>query len=537
MAFQDTFSNIPILAWAVDDWKQFYDLLNKSGSFDLQDYLETYKKDAYDNKIRLLFDNAPLSLNLGGATEKHKLKATDKPVGIFDFSMASRGLYRVPEYYSERLAKLHPLKFKEFELPSGVVPNNLVKDEVIDGQKFYYYEDAGERFECVVQQKGKAAIEQNLPDAKLKFATRNKKVYLTYNKKRGKVKYVEIYSLFYYTSLRGDVQYAVRHIPAMMVAEYLESIGIMTRIYMTRFVKIGGQSDRALKYTSEDGLTLPMADMIPRRSVEGRSALFLQPIIAKEFGQEFEKELAFLISSENFEKVYERIARASQAKEITGTGGIYGNPDWNQNDYWEGVERYRNKYIKYVKDGVFKSKEVLPEAMLFFHDMAIKNYFKEFVATCKSELSDIKNKSYNDATFLIDEDINPYFNWWMRMSATNLKNKINIINSLELRKDLANIESDLQKMIDEVKIITKNLPLFQGSSNPLQRHFKVFTNDILREYGIYDKKNKYSFKNYIINITTEITTYADGLYFGTEEESKERRDALVETVLTELQNF
>ena len=175
--------------------------------------------------------------------------------------------------------------------------------------------------------------------------------------------------------------------------------------------------------------------------------------------------------------------------------------------------------------------------MLFFHDMAIKKYFKEFVATCKPELSDIKNKSYDDATFLIDEDINPYFNWWMRMSATNLKNKINIINSLELRKDLANIESDLQKMIDEVKIITKNLPLFQGSSNPLQRHFKVFTNDILREYGIYDKKNKYSFKNYIINITTEITTYADGLYFGTEEESKERRDELVKTVLTELQNF
>lgn len=534
MPFQDTFSNIPILSWAVDDWEQFYAML---GGFDLETYLQRYKNVSYDNKIRLLFDNAPLNLNLGGATEKHKLKATDKPVGIFDFSMASRGLYRVPEYYSEKLAKKYPLKFKEFELPSGVIPNTLVKDEIIDGQKFYYYDDGKERFECVVQQKGKAAIEQKLPDAKLKFATRNKKVYLTYNKKRGKVKYVEIYSLFYYTSLSGDVQYAIRHIPAMMVAEYLESIGVMTRIYMTRFVLISGSYRRRLKKKSSDGLVLPMSEDIDDSFVKDRSALFVQPIIAKEFGQEFDKELGFMISSRNFDAVYETIATASQNKEITAGIEIYGNPDWKQSEYWEGVERYRNKYQKYVKSGVFKSKEVLPEAMLFFHDMTIKNYMSGFVYTCTNKLEEITGKTYDDANCLIHNYINPFFNWWMRMSATNLKNKINIINSLELRKDLADIDVELQKMIDEVKIIINNLPEVNSAVNPLKQSFESYMFDILREYGVYNQKNIYTFKNYIIQITTEITTYADGVFYETDKENQERRDALVETVLTELQNF
>jgi hypothetical protein len=532
MSFQNTFSNIPILSWAVDDWKQFYDML---GGFDMEDYLKRYKERSYDNKIRLLFDNAPLSLNLGGVTEKHKLKATDKPIGIFDFSMASRGLYRVPEYFSQKLASEYPEKFKEFELPSGVVPNNLVKEDIVDGEKFYYYDTEQERFDCVVQQKGTAAIDQKLPDAKLKFATRNKKVYLTYNRKRGKVKYVEIYSLFYYTSLSGDVQYAVRHIPAMMVAEYLESIGVMTRIYMTRFVAIGSSRDRKLIRRSKDGILLPMADDIP--DIRNKSALFVQPIIAKEFGQEFEKELGFLISSRYFSDVYETIARESQKKEITDGFAIYGNPDWEQNDYWEGVERYRNKYIKYVKAGVFKSKEVVPEAMLFFHDMAIKNLMAEFISTCKTELIDITGKSYDDAEFLIDNDINPFFNWWMRMSAANLKNKINIINSLELRKDLATIDTDLQKMIDEIKIIISNLPNINGGVNPLKSRFETFYKAILKEYSVFDRRDNYSFKNYIISITTEITTYADGVYYNTDQENIDKRNALVENVLTELQNF
>ena len=532
MAFQNTFEGQPILAWAVDDWEQFQELTN---SLDIQTMIQRFKQGSYDNGIRLLFEDAPLKLNLGGETEKNKLITTDKPIGIFDFSLASRGLYRVPEYFSQKLANQYPDKFKEFDLPNGVVPPNLVKQDFDRGQKRYFYTDNNEEFDCEIRQKGTTAINLGLPNANLKFATRNKKVYLTYNRNKGKVKYVEIYSLFYYTSLSGDVQFAVRHIPAMMVADYLESIGVMTRFYMTRFVQLGKSRYRKLR-KEYGGFELPMAK---NKTYVDNRYLFIQPIIAKEFGQEFDKELGFLMSSSDNQSIYRRISSGSQEKELTDGVENYGYPDWSQNDYWEGIERYRNKYQEYVKLGIFKSKEVLPQAMLFFHDMAIKQYMYQFVVNSR-EVIGIKNGNYpSDAEALIDIDVNPFFNWWMRMSATNLKNKIDIINSNELRKDLADMEIGIGKIVDEANIIIKNIPdtLVDGVNKKYNEYVADLLNKILSEYSVYSISNRINFKNYVLSITTEITTYAEGGYFPTSPEEIEKRDELVNNVITELQNF
>ena len=537
--FASRFEGQPILAWAVDDWEQFQELTK---DLDLQDMIRRYKERSYDDDIRLLFDNAPLKLNLGGETEKSKLITTDKPIGIFDFSLASRGLYRVPEYFSQKLANQYPDKFKEFELPSGVVPPNLVKQDFQQGQKRYYFKDDNGEYNCEIRQKGTTAINLGIPNSKLKFATRNKKVYLTYKKNKGKVKYVEIYSLFYFTSLSGDVQYAIRHIPAMMVADYLESIGVMTRFYMTRFVDIGRSSDREMRKKYE-GFDLPMAQSGTKPNA---SYLFIQPIIAKEFGQEFDKELGFLISSANNQSIYREISYKSQEKELKDGVKVYGDPDWEQNNYWEGIERYRNKYQEYVKLGIFKSKEVLPQAMLFFHDMAIKLKMYEFVNTSVSAVNKKTKSSVSEAQALIDVDINPFFNWWMRMSATNLKNKIDIINSNELRKDLADMEIALNKIVDEAYLIVNNIPdtLLDSNDNSYQDFVNKLLEFILATYGVYSSRRKWSvqqqpinFKNYVITITTEITTYAEGGYFPTSEEEIEKREQLVTNVITELQNF
>jgi hypothetical protein len=538
MGFANRFEGQPILAWAVDDWEQFQELTK---DLDLQDMIRRYKQNSYDDGIRLLFDNAPLKLNLGGETEKSKLITTDKPIGIFDFSLASRGLYRVPEYFSQKLANQYPDKFKEFELPSGVVPPNLVKQDFQQGQKRYYFKDDNGEYNCEIRQKGTTAINLGIPNSKLKFATRNKKVYLTYKKNKGKVKYVEIYSLFYFTSLSGDVQYAIRHIPAMMVADYLESIGVMTRFYMTRFVDIGRSSDREMR-TIYEGFDLPMAQSGRKPKA---SYLFIQPIIAKEFGQEFDKELGFLISSANNQSIYREIAGNSQMKELVDGWRVYGDPDWEQNNYWEGIERYRNKYQEYVKLGIFKSKEVLPQAMLFFHDMAIKKKMNEFVSNSVSAINKKTNSSVSEAQALIDVEINPFFNWWMRMSATNLKNKIDIINSNELRKDIADMEIALNKMVDEAYLIVDNIPdsLLDSNYNPYKEYVRGLLEKILEIYEIYVRsrnnfgKRPINFKNYVIGITTEITTYAEGGYFPTSEEEIEKREQLVTNVITELQNF
>ena len=198
-----------------------------------------------------------------------------------------------------------------------------------------------------------------------------------------------------------------------------------------------------------------------------------------------------------------------------------------------------------MKLGIFKSKEVLPQAMLFFHDMAIKLKMSEFVNTSVSAIRKKTNSSVSEAQALIDVEINPFFNWWMRMSATNLKNKIDIINSNELRKDIADMEIALNKMVDEAYLIVDNIPdaLLDSIDNPYKEYVRGLLEKILEIYQIYVSsqynlgKRPINFKNYVISITTEITTYAEGGYFPTSEEEIEKREQLVTNVITELQNF
>jgi len=527
------FETYPVLAWTIDDWEQFHSAIEEEDpNFNFQEYLKRYNENSF-SKINLLFEDAPFKLNLGGQTEKTKLIATDKPIGIFDFSLASMGMYRVPEYFSQKLADKYPNKFEEFQLPSGVVPSNLVNEKIENGKKVFIFEDKNGVFYCEIRQKGRTAMNDGVPGAKLKFATKNKKVYLTHKKNKGKVRYVEIYTLFYYTSLNSDIEYAIRHIPAMMVADYLESVGVMTRIYMTRFVK--RSEYETLRKTTPQGVDLPMYQVAD--DPEFGSSLFIQPIIAKEFGQEFDKSLGFLTSSYNYQDVYKRLAKWAIKKEVTARNpNPYGQPDFEQLDYFEGIERYRNKYQQYVKLGLFKSKEVLPEAMLFFHDMTIKNNLSNFV----SAVERYTNKT--DEQALIDININPFFNWWMRLSATTLKNKIDIINSRELRKDLEAIKIEIGNFIVELDdIVVKSNPNLKKSNVPIGNFFKDLGYKIMgvKEdgYSIINNRGKFDFKKYITNITLEITTYAEGKFFETEEDMKEIKDGLLKSVQKELINF
>jgi hypothetical protein len=533
MAFQNRFEGYPVLAWTVDDWQQFHDAIKEEDpNFDFQKYLKDYNDSSFQ-KISMLFEDAPFKLNLGGQTEKTKLIATDKPMGIFDFSLASMGMYRVPEYFSQKLADEYPDKFKEFGLPSGVVPSNLVSQKNVNGEKVFIFEDTEGIFYCEIRQKGRTAMNDGVPGAKLKFATKNKKVYLTHKRNKGKVKYVEIYSLFYYSVFNSDIEFAIRHIPAMMVADYLENIGVMTRIYMTRFV-VRYQSE-TLKKETPQGVELPMYKIAPNKDFV--NSLFIQPIIAKEFGQEFDKSIGFMTSSQNFEKVYEMIAQWAIKKEVEGDDPYqYGDPDWKQFDYFEGIERYRNKYQEYVKLGLFKSKEVLPEAMLFFHDMTIKNNLSSFLRNARQYTGKMS------AEALIDININPFFNWWMRLSATILKNKIDILNSKELRKDLEAIKIEIGNFLVELNdiVVTSN-PNLIISNITLGDYLKDLGNTILGVrndgYSIIDNKNKLNFKKYITNITLEITTFAEGIYFETEQDRQEIRNELLNKVQNELINF
>lgn len=528
--FRRQFLGLNVLGWTIDSFAALKEVL---GSFDLDNYVKNYRNSSF-KKINNIFANSTFKLNLGGSTDKHKLQTTDKPIGIFDFSLASRGLYRVPEYYSEKLAIENPTRFIDSELPSGVVPANYVNEITILGKKHFIFTDNGVDYECEIRQKGKTAIEQNVSGAKLKFATRNRKVYLTYNKKRGKVKYVEIYSLFYYTSLSGDLQYAIRHIPALMVAEYFDTIGIKTRFYMTRFVVL--PSNLRLQETLPNGTVLPMYD----KSIDkfGRkNSLFIQPIIVKDFGQEMDKAFALMVSSTGFQEVYQRTAKNVLKYETTKDNPpTMGQPQWRQNDYFEGIERYRNKYKEYVDLGVFKSKEVIPEAMVFFHDMIIKTNLQTFLNVLKGILPNI-----SEDAIILDLNVNEFFCLWMRTSANVLKHKINIINSQEMIKDITEIERDLTNTRDEFFICInniKNLRIKKYLNDFGREIFGKYDEDLsIYGYNIFGVNDNILLKRYVTNITDEITTYAEGDIYATPLERQEFREEIYKNTLTALANF
>lgn len=534
MANQRKFEDYPILSWTIDDWQQFNQAIAQQTTipnFDFDRYLENYRQNVYERNIQILFNGASIKLNLGGETEKSKLTTTERPIGVFDFSLASRGLYRVQEYYSEKLAEEFPDKFKEFQTPSGVVPPNFVREKYVDGNKEFYFEDKDGYFPCIKEQKGTAAIRNGEKGAKLKYATKTKKVYLTFKKNKGKVKYVEIYSVFYYStpvdySLRGDTQFAIRHIPAIMVAEYLESMGIMTRIYMTRFVEL--EKDYRLREFDEKGNKLPMYDLLGGNQ-RFRRELFVQPIIVKEFGQDIDKSLAFMVSSSDFDSVYQIMAEYAQNKEVaSGNIGTLGYPNFEQDEYFVGIERYRNKYKQYVDLGIFKSKEVLPEAMLFFHDQVIATQLNKFCQRVEEIFRNSLNLRFNDVSEALTHDIvNPFFSWWMKLSANYLKDKINIINSNELQKDIYLMRSDLEKMIQELNQIVNDT-----SNADFQRFFRAKGQDILRGYRVLNTQGNLNFFQYMTEVTNEITTYADGNIYSTDEETREKRDELVRDVMT-----
>lgn len=523
------FEGMPVLCWTIDDFQQFNEAIAQSRpNFDLNAYVERYRNNVYQAKIDALFNGTSIKLNLGGETEKSKIIFTDRPIGVFDFSLASNGLYRIQEFYSQKLFDEYPNKFEEFGLISGVVPPSLVNDKIVNGVRIFYYEDQDGFFECVTQQKGQAAIDQKIVNASLEFASKTKKVYISFKRNRGKVNYVEIYSLFYYattsSTLSTDTEHAIRHIPALMVAEYLENMGIQTRVYMTRFVELDGDYNLREFY---NGSKLPMYDSFGSRKI--KSELFVQPIIVKEFGQQIDRSLAFMVSSADFNEVYEILARYAQEKEVTQSGSeikLRGYPNFAQEDYYVGIERYRNKYQQYVDLGIFKSKEVLPEAMIFFHDIVINTQLKQF----GNEVVEIYENQFNGNTELSDAlsstEINPFFSWWMKLSANNLKDKINIINSNELQKDIYQIRTDLEQMVSDLEAIISDV-----GNTVLKNFLQQSGNDILRGYKIYNSRNEFSFREYILVITNEITTYSEGDVYATSDEDIDKRDELVRDVL------
>jgi hypothetical protein len=579
MALFDYFKDLPIVAWSFDSVKEIYDIAEKKPFRTIENY-DDLKRDLPERiktSISPVIFDMGMKFNLGGEQEKEKLVKTDKPIGIFDFSLASNGLYRVPEYYSIELERNSPDKFKNLGLHAGVIPPNLVQSRIINGVRNFFYSSDEQEYAVTQRQKGATALAQGDPNAKLKFATKNKKVYLKFRRQGGKVKYCEIYTLYYYTSVSGEWQYNMRHFPVLLLAEYFEKTGIKTRLYPTRFVQHetvipapnSFSSTGFKEFDTLTGMKLPQYEIAENSNSKSfPGSLIVAPLMVKDFGQEIDYYDFFAISDSNA-SVYENMAVTAYRKEFEGYYKPFGEPDWQQIQYLTGFERYKNKYAEYVKNGLWKSKEVQPEAQLFFHSMSIKRNFSNFWSGLirrfiqipeflifKQEKKQDTNDTMADEAIILEYSplVREFFEWWMKLCALRLKTQMSIVNSKTPRKAMKEAASEVEsyggviemflksndkKYTDEyifetdpekkekIKVLSEVL-LFMSTMRD-----DIYVNEDLVASNAADK-SKPNPKMFIEAIINETTIFATGDFFATPKEDIEKRMATADYLIEEL---
>jgi hypothetical protein len=551
MAVYDHWRYAQQYGWALDTVEEFRKYVNSSTGIDFDAYVKSYQTDVYDKELKDLFEGGSVNFNLGGENNKSKLEFTDKPIGVFDFSLASQQLFRVHEFYSEALKNDLPNFFKSYNVAAGVVPNYFVKKVVVQGVNNFIYEhqETNKEYLCVRRQKGLTKLIEEQPNLKIKiqegtgliipaqptnkvkFASKTKKPYLKYKKQGGKVRYVEIYSAHYFTRMSGNFQFAVRHIPALMVAEYLEKMGTLTKLYMTRFV-ISGSNPVPVKNDRLTGIELPLYEQWQANG-KSKENYVIMPMCVKEYGQEIDKSRFFAVGSQSYSQLYNKAMNNMRYHELeSGTISDGGNPDWMEKEYQEGFERFRQKYALYSEKGIWKAKEVTPQGLIYFHDLNLNMKFQEFSAYIQSAVGggNISKIIKTNAS------VNKWFELWMRISAFTIKDKFDIFNSNNTTKVYREIIKQQEGLIQEIELLIK-----QEKNTRLKTIFENFLSFVLQpttySYSGNILQSGYSYSNpkkYISEKINEMTIFASNGIFATPKEQIEKRNAQAEILLDEL---
>ena len=210
--------------------------INMLGSFVDQDLI---------NEFEDVFSEINAKLDLGKDSKPARIKFTDKPIGVFSFSQASKGLIRPVEFYSFEEKKLIKAEnvFRKYEFEKEV----------------YYYEKDGEDYDVQRRQEGTTKIIESCPFLELKldynsklylpykedgsianecngnrlrFTSTNKKVYAFREKKGGGVApYVDLYIPIGGNWTFDPEQMLIRAIPSIMLGRILEKSGVRVRIF------------------------------------------------------------------------------------------------------------------------------------------------------------------------------------------------------------------------------------------------------------------------------------------------------------------
>jgi hypothetical protein len=217
---------------------------------------------------KTLVENIKTLVNLGGLYKNDRIIVSEDTRGIFDFGLASLGLFRPIEFYSQKLQEdikkgtiENPFKFEGLE--AGVVNPDKVNKKIIGGLTFFIFKHMDKEYDCEKRQRGATKVFNSFSNEcflkpnddgiiltyyltdqnkvyngkdgiRLKYASTNKKSYLIYNKKDDSVKNVDIFMPINYISRVNNSSRALLLFPAYLVSATLEQYGIQSRICAMR---------------------------------------------------------------------------------------------------------------------------------------------------------------------------------------------------------------------------------------------------------------------------------------------------------------
>jgi hypothetical protein len=233
---------------------------------------------------KVFIENIKTLINLGGLFSNDRIIVSEDTRGVFDFGLASLGLYRPIEFFSKKLQDeinigvvKNPNGLSDLEI--GVVNPDMVNKKLTGNITSFVFTYLGKNYDCEKRQKGATKVFNNFSNEcflkanndgilityylsnkdkvfngngniRLKYASSNKKSYLIYNKKDDSVKNVDIFMPVNFLSVYDSVR-AIALLPAYLISASLEEFGIQSRISALRL-----GSDRETQIT----VSIPVKD-------------------------------------------------------------------------------------------------------------------------------------------------------------------------------------------------------------------------------------------------------------------------------------
>lgn len=301
-------------------------------------FFGTYQQQGLLDNVIQAFTDILADIDMGGSFKKSKLIISDRPQGIFDFGLASLGLFAEQEFYSEKLAIESPLEFpKEI---SGIVPPMFVTKKQL-GEFWYESSFSGKEYKCVQQDKGtQQAIKDGypideIPNKYKTFRTRQKKSYLLFKKEGGKAKKVDLYIPMGGNADLEESGMLARALPVIMAARFFESVGIRARVNATRIY-------RAESYN------------ITTRNKIRNNTYQCVAVTIKDFGEDidFTRMAISVADNRTFRWGLWKYLPAYFAKNFGVTNVGYGWAIYSGADLNETSRRFKNWYEEEIKKGI-----------------------------------------------------------------------------------------------------------------------------------------------------------------------------------------